>query len=208
MPYKSSDPVLMKASPEGATAQGFKPADQCQSVGIISNQYNESNTARSAGKVINNHVSTCRAAIRRQKDGGEVAMEFMPGFTGGSIFRVKDNSMEPTYDLGDRLVCTRVESITRLWSGCCAIIRINKHFMLKKVHQVDGHILLVSDSEEFPVKKIDPTEVEEVWQVDKMLSVKLLEDYVPRDSLARLQRSGIKRDQHEVEQKLIALMRK
>lgn len=149
-------------------------------------------------------VAPTRGA-RRSKDGGEVAMEFIPGFTAGAVFRLKDKSMEPAHQKGDKMVCSRLESITQMWSGGCAVLRIDKHFMLKRVYVVDGHILLVSDREDYPVKKVEKEEIQEVWRVDQYLTVELLKNFVSKERLMEL--PDMKRDVDLVSRELQDLLK-
>ncbi len=115
--------------------------------------------------------------IREKVSGGDLKKVELEGFTFGDLFRLTDDSMKPTFEKGDHLVCLKVQSLRGVPSGSIIMIRTGGRVILKRVHLVDGALLFSCDGKTFPVCRVEEKEITGVWKVKAKLTFGMLQKH-------------------------------
>lgn len=93
----------------------------------------------------------------------------LPGFTNGTyrMFPVEGNSMYPTYQSGDILICKYVEQSTQIKDGECYVIVSMEGICVKRcinALQKRGAIIIESDNNDYKPDIIPVETIREIWQ--------------------------------------------
>jgi phage repressor protein C with HTH and peptisase S24 domain len=100
----------------------------------------------------------------------------LPGFEHGSfrMFEVAGNSMLPTFEPGDIVICEHVERPEEIVDGTVYVIVTTEGICLKRVTNVvgkKGYLIIESDNPDFKPDIIQPSEVLEMWSYRKKLTI-------------------------------------
>jgi len=100
----------------------------------------------------------------------------LPGFEHGNyrMFEVAGNSMEPTFEAGDIVICEYVERAEEIVDGTVYVIVTVEGICLKRVTNAvakRGYLIIESDNPNYKPDLIMPSEVLEMWSYRKKLTI-------------------------------------
>lgn len=138
-----------------------------------------------------------------------LGMYRIPGYEKGEflIFAVEGDSMEPTIQEGDKLICSRIDREKPLVEGSIMVVVTKSDIVVKRVFQqrdANNSFLLKSDNPHYRPISIDKNIVQELWKVEAKITTAFTSP--AHSKVNRLEQ--MERELEDVKQKLTALISK
>lgn len=123
--------------------------------------------------------NTVKADYLHKSDSPEfletLGMYRIPGYEKGNflIFAVEGDSMEPTIQEGDKLICSPLEDKRPLVEGCIMVVVTENDIVVKRVfHKRDQNdtYLLKSDNPHYHAMSVPKAEVKKLWKVEAKIT--------------------------------------
>ncbi len=94
-------------------------------------------------------------------------MQFMDYKNGNQYrcFEISGDSMEPTIQSGDYVLCERIEQQAELKEGIVYILCFKDTILCKRLEISKGQLILHSENQKYSPKPIEKQEVTEIWKV-------------------------------------------